>query len=146
MVRSRGPSATPAIRLATLRNRVGHDADEAGALDRLGEHPLLQRRYRGDAGRHDLAALGNVALQQADVLVVDLGCVRTRKRAGLAAALERTARLGGGEIFDGHLGRFLELEPAWGARVTIATAEAAAIRTAARTIIVAVALLQHGRR
>src|ERR1700759_2896342 len=75
-VRSRGPSATPAGQIWVLRDRVRHDADEAGALDRLGEGALLEGRHRGDAGRHDLAALGNVTLQQADVLVVDLGRVR----------------------------------------------------------------------
>ena len=51
-------------------------------------------RHRGDARRHDLAALGNVALQELHVLVVDLRRVIAGERAGLAAAEEGPA--GGG--------------------------------------------------
>ena len=47
---------------------------EAGHVDRLGEFALLLAHCR-DPRRHDLAALGNVALQQPHVLVVDLRCV-----------------------------------------------------------------------
>src|SRR4051812_1779113 len=137
--------------ISVLRNRVGHEADEAGTLDRLGEDALLQGRDRGDAGRHDLAALRHVALQQANVLVVDLGRVRAREGAGLATTLERTARLGGREILDGHFWRSLELEPTGRARVTVAAAEAAAVATGTSTrtigaVVVAVTLLQHGGR
>src|SRR5690606_14859441 len=46
--------------------------------------------HGGDAAPHDLATLGHEALQQAHVLVVDLRSVLGRKRAGLAAAEERT--------------------------------------------------------
>src|SRR5208282_896040 len=54
------------------------------ALDRLGKLALLLGRDRGDAARHDLAALGQEALQQLDVLVVDLGRVGRRERARFA--------------------------------------------------------------
>src|SRR5438874_130406 len=55
-----------------LLHDVGQQGEEAGALDRLGELTLLLGRHRGDARGHDLAALGDVPLQQLDVLVVDL--------------------------------------------------------------------------
>src|SRR5690606_31385131 len=61
-----------------------------GALDRLGQLALLLGGNGSDAARHDLAALGHEALQQADVLVVDHGGVLGRERAGLAAAEKRT--------------------------------------------------------
>src|SRR5579871_5907793 len=74
-----------------LGDQVGQQRQEAGALDRLGEFTLLLGRYRGDATRHDLAALGNEALQEAHVLVVDLRRIGAGERAALAAAGEGTA-------------------------------------------------------
>src|SRR5882724_5662139 len=71
-----------------LPHGIGQEAEEAGALDGLGEDALLLGRHGGDAARHHLAALGDVALQEADVLVVDLGRVRAGERAGLAAPEE----------------------------------------------------------
>ena len=62
-----------------LADHVGQQAEEARALDRLGEFALLGRRDRGDARGHDLAALGDVARQQARVLIVDLRRVRRRR-------------------------------------------------------------------
>src|SRR6478609_8180609 len=76
-------------RSGELADHVGQQAEEAGALDRLGEFALLLLADGGDARRHDLAALGNVALQQTHVLVVDLGRVGAGEGAGLAAAMER---------------------------------------------------------
>src|SRR3546814_4724314 len=67
---------------------VGQQAEEAGALDRLGEFALLLLGNGRDARRYDLAALGNVALQEANVLVVDPRCVGAREGAGLAARSE----------------------------------------------------------
>src|SRR5580700_901880 len=67
-------------------------AEEARALDRPGQFALLLCRHRGDAARHDLAALGDVALQQLRVLVVDLRRVGAGEGAGLATAEERPAR------------------------------------------------------
>src|SRR6201991_1924736 len=72
-----------------LLHYVRQETQEAGALDRLGEFALLLLADGGDARRHDLAALGNVALQETHVLVVDLGRVGAGERAGLAAAVER---------------------------------------------------------
>src|SRR6185312_306980 len=79
-------------RLAVLLNHVRQQAEEARTLDCLGELALLLRRHCGDAARHDLAALGDVTLQQLHVLVVDLRRIGARKGAGLAAAEKRTAR------------------------------------------------------
>src|SRR5271170_5772583 len=61
------------------------------ALDRLSELALLLCRNRGDAARHDLAALGHEPLQQLGVLVVDFRHIGARERAALAAAEERAA-------------------------------------------------------
>src|SRR5436309_11459022 len=74
-----------------LANDVGQQAEETRALDRAREFALLLGRHGGDAARHDLAALGDVAHQQLGILVVDLRRVRTRERAGLAATEKRTA-------------------------------------------------------
>src|SRR5580704_7678418 len=79
-----------------LLHDVGEQGEEARTLDRLGQFALLQRRNRGDAAGHDLAALGDVALQQLHILVVDLRGVGAGKRAHLAAAHEGAARSGGG--------------------------------------------------
>src|SRR3954468_8619359 len=74
-----------------LLHDVGQQRHEAGALDRIGEQALLLVADRGDAGRHDLAALGNEALQQLDVLIVDLGRVIAGEGAGLLAPEEGAA-------------------------------------------------------
>src|SRR5437764_5573797 len=76
---------------SSLSDQVGQESQEAGTLDRLGELALLLGRHRRYAVRHDLAALGNEALQQSYVLVVDLGRVGAGERAALAAAREGTA-------------------------------------------------------
>src|SRR5690606_23746644 len=80
-----------ALGAARLLNDVRQQGERAGALDRLRELALLLDRNRRDAARHDLAALGNEALEQLHVLVVDLRRVRTGERAGLAPAVERAA-------------------------------------------------------
>src|SRR5271154_3893517 len=51
---------------ASSADHVGQQAQKARALDRLGEFALLFRRHRGDAARHDLAALRNETLQELD--------------------------------------------------------------------------------
>src|SRR5690349_19366344 len=79
------------FRDCALFYHVRQQTEEARALDRLCELTLFLRRYRGDPARHDLAALGDVALQQLHVLVVDLRRIRPRKRAALAPAEERAA-------------------------------------------------------
>src|SRR5713226_82929 len=77
--------------IALLLHAVGQEAEIAGALDRLRQLALLFGRDRGDAARYDLAALGDEALQQLHVLVVDLGRVRAGERTGLAPTEERPA-------------------------------------------------------
>src|SRR5258708_23684522 len=72
-----------------LLHEIGQQGEETGALDRLGELALLLRRHRRDPARHDLAALGDEALQQLHVLVVDLGRGRPGEGAGFAAPEER---------------------------------------------------------
>src|SRR6202451_4690613 len=73
----------------SLPDYVRQQPKEARTLDRLGELTLLLRRDRGDAARHDLAALRHEALQELDVLVIDLRRVGAGERAALAAAKER---------------------------------------------------------
>src|SRR3954451_17533661 len=72
-------------------NDVGKQSEETRALDGAREFALLLGGDRGDAARHDLAALGDVTHQQLGILVVDLRRIRTRERARLAAAEKRTA-------------------------------------------------------
>src|SRR5207253_7030175 len=74
-----------------LANNVGQEAEETRALDGAGEFALLLGGDGGDAARHDLAALGDVTHQKLGILVIDLRRVRTRERAGFAAAEKRTA-------------------------------------------------------
>src|SRR3954470_910601 len=74
-----------------LANDVGQQAQEPRALDGAGKLTLLLRGNRGDAARHDLAALGDVTHQQLGVLVVDLRSIRARERAALAATEKRAA-------------------------------------------------------
>src|SRR5713226_4760339 len=79
------------FRIMLLANNVRQQTKETRALDGAGEFALLLGGHGGDPARHDLAALGHVTHQQLGILVVDLRRVRTRERAGLAAAEKRTA-------------------------------------------------------
>src|SRR5436190_18979529 len=74
-----------------LPDHVRQQAEEPRALDGASEFTLLLGGDGGDAARHDLAALGDVTHQKLGILVVDLRRIRTRERAGLAAAEKRTA-------------------------------------------------------
>src|SRR5690606_20938798 len=95
-----GTSATPIATEETgggepppeffLLHDVRQQAEETGALDRLGEFTLLLLADSRDTGRNDLATFRNVTLQKLDVLVVDLRCVCAGERARLATAMERT--------------------------------------------------------
>src|SRR5689334_18243068 len=96
---------------------------EAGALDGVGQNALLLVADRGDAGRYDLAALGNEALQELDVLVIDLGRVIAREGAGLLAAEKRTA----GAVLASTTAA---IAVAAASAVTIASAFAAAVTVA----------------
>src|SRR4051794_37028600 len=71
-----------------LLNHVRQQRHETCTLDGARELALLAGRHCGDARRHDLAALGNEALQQLHVLVVDLRRVGAREGACLLAAEE----------------------------------------------------------
>src|ERR1041385_668988 len=71
-----------------LAHHVRKQAKEPGPLDGPGQLALFVGRYGGNPARHDLASLRDEALQQAHVLVVDLGRVRTRERARFAPAKE----------------------------------------------------------
>ena len=51
----------------------------AGAFDRLGQLALLLGGNRGDAAGDDLAPLGDEALKQADVLIIDDGRILAAK-------------------------------------------------------------------
>src|SRR3546814_7475320 len=75
--------------LPSLLHEIGQQAQMTGALDRLGEFALFLRAHRGDARGNDLAALGDEALKQADVLVIDPGCILRGEGAALAAAEKR---------------------------------------------------------
>src|SRR6185503_17419919 len=152
-------SARPNDVSPALADDVGQQPEEARALDRLRQLALLFRRHRGDAARYDLAALGNVALQQPHILVIDLRRIGAGERAGLAATEKRAAR-GRGECHGlflrsrcgGLVGVIARPTIAAAAitTITIATVETAA--TAAVEAIAAVAMtviavdLAHHRR
>src|ERR1700733_633520 len=72
-------------------DHVGQQSEETCALDGAREFALLECRDRGDAAWHDLAALGNIALQEPHVLVVDLRRIGTGEGARFAPAEERSA-------------------------------------------------------
>src|SRR6201987_6457746 len=80
----------PRTEIIRLANDARQQTEEPRALDGAGEFTLLLGGDGGDAARHDLAALGDVTHQQLGILVVDLRRVRTRERAGFAAAEKRT--------------------------------------------------------
>src|SRR5690606_18448810 len=80
-----------------LLHDVRQQRQMACALDSLAEQALLLRRDRSDAGGHDLAFLGDVALEQLYVLVVQRRRVGAGERAYLAPAAERAAR---GQVGD----------------------------------------------
>src|SRR3546814_19236640 len=68
----------------SLLHDIGEQADVAGALDRTGQLALLLGGHRGDPRRDDLAALRQVTLEQAGVLVVVDGCVVTAYGAAIS--------------------------------------------------------------
>src|ERR1043165_429236 len=88
------PAGDPPGLLRSLPDDVVQKPEEARPLDCARKLTLFFCRDRSDAAWHDLAALGNVTLQQLHVFVIDLRRVGTGERAGLAAAEERAAPLG----------------------------------------------------
>src|SRR5262245_59631185 len=72
-----------------LPDHIGQEPEKARPLDGARELALLLGRHGGEAARHDLAALRDVALEQAHVLIVDLGRTLAGERAALAPPEER---------------------------------------------------------
>src|SRR5258708_33861086 len=72
-----------------LLNHIRQQPEKAGALDGARKLALLERRYRRDTARPDLAALGNGALQQAYGLVADFRRIAPGERTCLAPGKER---------------------------------------------------------
>src|SRR5207247_10157382 len=75
--------------LSSMQVGVRQQRQEARALDRLGQLPLIAGRGAGDARRDDLAGLVDEVLQHLDVLVVDPLHLLGREAAELAAAEQR---------------------------------------------------------
>src|SRR6516164_1079152 len=89
LVRWRSVVCAPSFaRRRLLADHIRQQSEKAGAFDRPCQLPLLLGGYRCDPTRHDLAALGDIALQEPHVLVVDLRRIGAGKRTGLAAAKE----------------------------------------------------------
>src|SRR5258706_14222761 len=82
---------THAVDRGLLPGHVRQQTEETRAVDGAREFTLLLGGDGGDAARHDLAALGHVTHQKLGILVVDLRRIRSRERAGLAAAEKRSA-------------------------------------------------------
>src|SRR6185437_12155548 len=72
-------------------HHIRQQRHETGALDRVRQLALVLVRDRGDARGHDLAALGDVTLQELHILVVDLGRIGAGEGVGLLPAEERPA-------------------------------------------------------
>src|SRR2546428_6704311 len=75
--------------LSSMQVGVRQQREEARALDRLVQLPLIAGRAAGDARRDDLAGLVDEVLQHLDVLVVDPLHLLGREAAELAAARQR---------------------------------------------------------
>src|SRR5690242_21390466 len=74
---------------SSMQVRVGQEREEARALDRFRELPLVAGRRPGDARRDDLARLVHEVLEDLDVLVVDPLDLFRGEAAELAAAEQR---------------------------------------------------------
>src|SRR5438046_8719118 len=75
--------------LSSMQVGVGQQREEARALDRLGELPLVGGGDAAHARRYHLAGLVDEVLQHLDVLVVDPLHLLGREAAELAAAEQR---------------------------------------------------------
>ena len=67
---------------------VRQQGEEAGALDRGRQLPLIVGFGAGDAGGHDFAGFGDEVFQDVDVLVINFGDA-FRSEAALFATLEQ---------------------------------------------------------
>src|SRR5438477_13206052 len=79
--------------LSSMQVGVRQQREEACALDRLGQLPLVAGRGAGDARRNDLAGLVDEILQHLDVLVVDPLDFLGGEAAELAPAKQRALAL-----------------------------------------------------
>jgi len=75
--------------VVSLLHSVGQEREEPRAFDRLRELALVLGADSGDPAGHDFAPLGDVALQQAGVFVIDLRGVFALEGIGFTAAEER---------------------------------------------------------
>src|SRR6516165_851279 len=82
------PCAPSSARRRLLADHIGQQSQKAGAFDGPRQLPLLLGGHRCNPTRHDLATLGDIALQEPHVFVVDLRRIGAGKRTGLAAAKE----------------------------------------------------------
>src|SRR2546429_5075097 len=70
---------------------IGQQRQEARALDRHRQLTLIEGLGPGDAARNDLAGLGDVALERAEILVVDRLHALGREAAELLSTREAAA-------------------------------------------------------
>src|SRR5215469_1541975 len=84
-------SRMTSIAPASVLIGVGQQGQEARALDRDGQLALVERLRAGDAARDDLAGLGDITLQGAEILVVDVRDAFRGEAAKLLAAREAAA-------------------------------------------------------
>src|SRR3954465_3574511 len=87
------PAATALVALLAVVAHVRQQRDLAGPLDGSGDLVLVPAARNRDAPPPDLAAVGDVLAERADVLVVDLVDLVPAEAAGLAATGPRTALL-----------------------------------------------------
>src|SRR5208282_3356755 len=73
---------------ASVLVRVRQQRQEARALDRRRQLPLVETLGAGDPARHDLAGLGHVVLERREILVVDHRHVVGREAAEFLAPRE----------------------------------------------------------
>jgi hypothetical protein len=76
---------------ALLFQHVRQEPKKAGPFDGLGKLTLLFRGNCRNPARHDLAALGNIALQEPDILIINHRRVFPGKWASLAPAVKGAA-------------------------------------------------------
>src|SRR5260370_2269336 len=75
--------APSSARPRLLADHIGQQSEKAGAFDGPRQLPLLLGGHRRNPTRHDLAALGAIALQEPHVLIVDLRRIRAGNLTGL---------------------------------------------------------------
>jgi hypothetical protein len=79
------------IRPLDSESRKGQKRDDAGALDRYRQLPLMLRTVSRSPARHNFAAFGNKALERAYVLIIDCERLIRAEAADLAASTSAPA-------------------------------------------------------